>query len=327
MVKYILKRLLHLIPLILGMTFVSFLIIKLAPGDFLTSLKMNPSISKETIEALRKSYGLDQPVIKQYFFWLWNAIHFNLGYSFAYHRPVISLIAGRIGNTLSLTVTAFFVTWMLAVPLGIIAAFYRNKILDRIITSISLVGLSIPSFFVAFLLMFFAAKTGLLPIGGVVSQNYDKLSLAGKILDRLKHMVIPLTAMVVGSISGLVRLVRGTVIDELEKDYVKLAVAKGLPYRVILFKHVLKNAMNPFITLIGFDIAGLLSGAALIEIITAWPGMGRLMFEAVMSQDLFVVMGALYIGGIMLVVGNLIADVLLALNDPRIREREVEGRR
>ncbi|WP_457568167.1 ABC transporter permease [Desulfurobacterium sp.] len=327
MIKYILKRLLHLIPLIVGMTFVSFLIIKLAPGDFLTSLKMNPSISKETLNALRKSYGLDEPVLKQYFLWLWNALHFNLGYSFAYHRPVTSLIASRVANTLCLTVTAFLVTWTLAVPLGIIAAFYRNKFVDRIITSFSLVGLSIPGFFVAFILMFFAAKTGILPIGGVVSQNYDRLTLAGKVLDRLKHMAIPLTAMVVGSISGLVRLVRGTVIDELEKDYVKLAVAKGLPRRIILFRHVMRNAMNPFITLIGFDVAGLLSGAALIEIITAWPGMGRLMFEAVMSQDLFVVMGALYIGGLMLIVGNLLADVLLALNDPRIREREIEGRR
>jgi len=326
MLKYILKRLLHFIPLIFGMTFISFLIIKLAPGDFLTSLRMNPSISEETIKALEKSYGLNQPVIKQYFLWLWNALHFNLGYSFSYHRPVLSLIEERIGNTLSLTVTAFIVSWTVAVPLGLVAAHYRNRLPDKIITAVSLVGLSIPSFFLAFILMFFAAKTGWFPIGGVVSQNYESLSFLGKVIDRLKHMFIPLSAMVVGGISSLVRLVRGTVIEELEKEYVKLAVAKGLPTRVILFKHVLRNALNPFITLIGFDIAGLLSGAALIEIITAWPGMGRLMFDAVMAQDFFVVMGALYIGGIMLIIGNLIADILLAINDPRIREREIEGR-
>ncbi|SNR59953.1 ABC transporter permease [Desulfurobacterium atlanticum] len=326
MFKYIVKRFLHFIPLILGMTFVSFLIIKLAPGDFLTSLRMNPSISEETIKALEKSYGLNEPLIKQYFLWLWNALHFNLGYSFSYHRPVLSLIGERVGNTLSLTVTAFIVSWLVAVPLGIVAAYYRNRFVDRIITSFSLIGLSIPSFFLAFILMFLAAKTGWFPIGGVVSQNYESLSVLGKIVDRLKHMFIPLTAMVVGGISGLVRLIRGTVIEELEKEYVKLAVAKGLPVRVILFKHVLRNALNPFITLIGFDIAGLLSGAALIEIITAWPGMGRLMFDAVMAQDFFVVMGALYIGGIMLIIGNLMADILLALNDPRIREKEIEGR-
>lgn len=307
------------------MTFISFLIIKLAPGDFLTSIKMNPSVSKETIKALEKSYGFDQPVMKQYFLWLWNAVRFNLGYSMSYHRPVISLIGERVFNTLSLTVSAFLISWLFAVPLGIFAAYFRNRFTDKFIIAISIVGISIPSFFIAFLLMFIAAKTGWFPIGGVVSQNYETLSFLGKVSDRFKHMFIPLTAMVIGSISSLVRLIRGTVIDELEKEYVKLTKAKGLPTGVILFKHVLRNALNPFITLIGFDIAGLLSGAALIEIITAWPGMGRLMFDAVMAQDFFVVMGGLYIGGVMLIIGNLIADVLLALNDPRIKEREIEG--
>ncbi len=314
-----------MIPLVIGMTFVSFLIIKLAPGDYLTRLELNPSISKQTIEALRKSYGLDKPVLVQYFYWLKNALRFNLGYSFAYHRSVLSLIAERLTNTLELTLTSFIVSWSLAVPLGVIAGAYSRKLLDRLINFFSLFGISIPNFFVAFLLMLLASKTGWFPIGGVVSPNYQALPWYAKITDRLWHMVVPLTAIVLGSVSGLLRLVRNTIIDELEKDYVKTAIAKGLPYRTVVMKHAFKNALNPFLTLIGYDIAGLLSGAALIEIITAWPGMGRLMFEAVMSQDLFVVMGSLYIGGIMLVIGNLIADVLLALNDPRIREKEVEG--
>jgi peptide/nickel transport system permease protein len=326
MFKYLIKRLLQMIPILIGMTFISFVVIKLAPGDYLTQLELNPSISKETIEKLRKMYGLDQNILLQYLYWLKNALLFNFGYSFAYHKPVLDLIEERLLNTLELTVTSFFVSWLLSVPLGIVAAVYKDRLLDRLIVFFSLFGISFPNFFLAFLLMFFAAKTGLFPIGGVVSQNYENLSFFGKILDRLWHMAVPLTVLVVGSIAGLLRLVRSTVLEELNKDYVKLAIAKGLPYRRVVLKHAFRNALNPFLTLIGFDIANLLSGAALIEIVTAWPGMGRLMFDAVMSQDLFVVMGSLYIGGIMLLFGNLISDLLLALNDPRIREREVEGK-
>ncbi|MEO2065103.1 MAG: ABC transporter permease [Desulfurobacteriaceae bacterium] len=326
MFKYLLKRFLQMVPIVIGMTFVSFVIVKLAPGNYFTQLELNPSISKETIEELRKLYGLDQNLFLQYFKWLLNALQFNLGYSFAYHKPVLDLIKERLVNTLELTVTSFILSWLVAVPLGIVAGVYRGKLLDRLITLFSLFGISLPNFFLAFIFMYFAAKTGLFPIGGVVSQNYDSLPWWGKVLDRLWHMALPLSVLVIGSIAGLLRLVRSTIIDELNKDYVKVAIAKGLPYRVVVMKHAFRNALNPFLTLIGFDIAGLLSGAALVEIITAWPGMGRLMFEAVMSQDLFLVMGSLYIGGIMLVLGNLIADILIAVNDPRIREKEVEGR-
>jgi len=314
-----------MVPIIIGMTFLSFVVMKLAPGDYLTRMELNPSVSKETIEELRKLYGLDQNLFVQYFHWLKNALIFNLGYSFAYHKPVLELIRERLINTLELTVSSFVLSWLISVPLGTLAAVYRGKWLDRFVVSFSLLGISVPNFFLAFLLMFVSAKTGIFPIGGVVSQNYAQLSFFGKIEDRILHMAVPLTVLVVGSVASLLRLIRGTVLDELGKDYVKLAVAKGLPYRTVVLKHAFRNALNPFLTLVGFDIANLLSGAALVEIITAWPGMGRLMFDAVMSQDLFVVMGSLYIGGIMLLVGNLISDLLLALNDPRIREREIEG--
>jgi len=326
MLKYVLKRLLQMVPLLIGMTFISFLIIKLAPGDYFSQLELNPSISKETIEELKKLYGLDQNLLVQYFKWLINALQFKLGYSFAYHKPVVSLIKERLLNTLELTLTSFILSWLIAVPLGIVAGVYRGKFLDRLIIFFSLFGISVPNFFLAFIAMYFAAKTGLFPIGGVVSQNYQSLSFVGKALDRLWHMAVPLSVLVIGSIAGLLRLVRSVIIDELQKEYVKVAIAKGLPYKTVVLKHAFRNALNPFLTLIGFDIAGLLSGAALVEIITAWPGMGRLMFEAVMSQDIFVVMASLYIGGIMLILGNLIADLLIALNDPRVKEREVEGK-
>jgi len=326
MFKFVLKRILQMIPTILGMTFIGFVVIKLAPGDFLSSLELNPSYSKETIEELKKLYGLDENIFVQYFKWLFNAITFNLGYSFAYHKPVSELISERLLNTLSLTVSSFVLSWAIGIPLGVYSAMKSGKLADKIIRAYSYLGISVPNFFVAFLLMLFSAKTGILPIGGIQSFNFEELSFFGKITDRIHHMLLPLTVLVFGSSASLVRLVRNTVMDELKKDYVLLARAKGLPERRILFVHVLKNAMSPFYTLIGFDIANLLSGAVLIEIITSWPGIGRLMFDAVMSQDFFVVMGSLYIGGLMLLAGNLFADIMLAINDPRVREREVEGK-
>jgi peptide/nickel transport system permease protein len=325
MLAYLFKRLLQMFPILVGMTFVSFVVMKLAPGDFFTRLEMDPAVSKETVEKLRHMYGFDRGLLVQYLHWLLNALKFDFGYSFAYHKPVIELIGERLLNTLQLTVSSFLLSWLIAVPLGLIAGVFSGKLLDRLITLFSLLGISVPNFFLAFILMYLASKTGLLPIGGAVSQNYEELTLASKLLDRLHHMLLPLAVLVFGSMAGLLRLVRNTILDELSKDYVKIAIAKGLPYRTVLFKHAFRNAMNPFLTLVGFDIASLLSGSALVEIITAWPGMGRLMFDAVMSQDLFLVMGSLYIGGIMLMVGNLVADLLLAINDPRIREREVEG--
>jgi peptide/nickel transport system permease protein len=174
-------------------------------------------------------------------------------------------------------------------------------------------------------MLFFAVKTGLLPTGGATSPDYDSLSLFEKILDRLWHVALPAFVLAIGSLAGLVRLVRSTMIDALNAEYILFAKAKGLPEKQIILKHALKNALNPFITLLGFEIASLLSGSALVEIIVNWPGMGMLMLEAVLSQDLYLVMGGLYIGAIMLIIGNLIADVLLAKLDPRVRQREVEG--
>ncbi len=325
MLKFIVKRLIQMIPILVGMAFVSFLIIKLAPGDYLSRLELNPAISKQTIENLRKLYGLDRNVFTQFLIWMWNALHFNLGYSFAYHKPVTQLIMERAGNTLELTVPAFLLSWLLSIPIGIVSAVYHNRFVDRIISILSFAGISIPSFFMALSLMYIAAKTGLFPVGGMVSQNYAKLPIYLKFLDRAWHMMVPLTSLVIGSVASLSRLIRSTMIDEIGKNYVMVARAKGIPNRDVLLRYAFRNAMNPFITLMGFGIADLLSGSVLVEIITAWPGLGRLMFNAVMSQDVPLIMGSLYIGGIMLLIGNLIADVLIAFNDPRIRHREVEG--
>ncbi|WP_297452894.1 ABC transporter permease [Persephonella sp.] len=325
MFLYIVKRLIQMIPLVIGITFISFIIIQMAPGDYLDQLRMNPQISKETLRELERAYGLDQPILVQYFKWLINALKFDLGYSFSYHLPVIELIKERVGNTLFLSITSALMAWLLAVPMGIWAALNPNRWIDKFIQLFSFTFMSIPNFFLAFLLLFVAVKTGLFPTGGATSPDYDQLSLTGKIIDRLWHVSLPAFVLAVGSLAGIVRLVRSAMIEALHSEYVMFARAKGLPEKQVIFRHALRNALNPFITLLGFEIANLLSGAALIEIIVNWPGMGMLMLDAVLSQDLYLVMGGLYIGAIMLIIGNLIADILLAKLDPRVRQREIEG--
>ncbi|ACO04361.1 MAG TPA: ABC transporter permease [Persephonella sp.] len=325
MFQYIIKRLIQMIPLVIGITFISFLIIQMAPGSYLDQLKMNPQISKETLKELERAYGLDQPLLVQYFKWLINALKFDLGYSFSYHVPVLELIKERIGNTLFLSITSGLLAWILAVPLGIWAALNPNRWIDKFIQLFSFTFMSIPNFFLAFLMLFVAVKTGIFPTGGATSPDYDQMSLWGKILDRLWHVSLPAFVLGIGSLAGLVRLVRSAMIEAMQSEYVMFARAKGLPERDVIFKHALRNALNPFITLLGFEIASLLSGAALVEIIVNWPGMGMLMLDAVLSQDLYLVMGGLYIGAIMLIIGNLIADILLAKVDPRVRQREIEG--
>ncbi len=321
MLKFVLFRLLQAVPTILGVTFISFLIIKLAPGDFLDQLKLNPQISPETIERLKRLYGLDEPTLVQYLKWLRSAIFFDLGYSFQYHAPVTQLIAERIPNTLLLSVSSALLSWGIAVPIGTLAAFKEGGKFDRLVQAYAYSFMSLPSFFLAFIFLFLASKTGWFPIGGVQSPDFENLSPVGKVLDILHHLFIPAMTLSLVSTAGLIRLVRSAVIEVLKSPMVVMLRAKGLPKGMVV-KHVVKNAMNPFTTLLGYEIASLISGAALIEIITGWPGMGMLMLDAVLSQDLFLVMGGLYIGTIMLIAGNLIADLLLAWIDPRVRERE-----
>ncbi len=323
MLRFILLRLLQAIPTVIGVTLISFFIIKLAPGDFLDQLKLNPQISPETIERLKKLYGLDQPALIQYLKWLKSAVFFDLGYSFQYHAPVIELIAERIPNTLLLSVSSALIAWTLAVPLGMIAAFNEGKKIDRLIQAYAYSFMSLPSFFLAFIFLFIASRTGWFPIGGIQSPDYDQLSTLGKVLDVLHHLFIPAMTLALVSLAGLTRLVRSAVLEVLRSPMITMLRAKGVPQRTIV-KHVFRNAMNPFTTLLGYEVASLISGSALIEIITGWPGMGMLMLDAVLSQDLFLVMGGLYIGTIMLIVGNLLADLLLAYVDPRVREREFE---
>ncbi|MFH1287538.1 MAG: ABC transporter permease [bacterium] len=320
MFSYIRRRIIHMIPLLLGITAFSFIIIQMAPGDFFDQLKLNPQISKVTLEKMRQGFGLDKPWIVQYFHWLKNILKLDFGYSFTYHVPVFDLVKERAWNTFVLSFLSMIFIWLLAIPMGVVSAVKKDTLSDKLLSVLAFFGMSIPSFFLAFLFIFMAAKTGWLPIGGVVSLDHDSLSFFGKIIDYLKHIFIPVSVLVIGGLAGLMRLMRANMLEVLRSQYIVTARAKGLPEYFVIYKHALRNAINPLVTIFGYQISGLLSGAALVETVTSWPGLGRLMLDAVFSQDLYLVMGSLVMSAVLLLFGNLLADVLLLVVDPRIRQ-------
>ena len=314
---YILKRIMNAIPLILIVSIISFLMIRLSPVDPLAELKLNPAISAQTLESEKERLGLDKPVYIQYFKWLGNAVKGDLGVSTSGEK-VSDLLKQRIPNTLLLTLTTIIVTWILAVPIGTYAALNWRSTADRVLTVICSAGMAIPSFFFSLLLLIFAVKTGWFPVGGLTSAGFESFSLPHKILNIIHHLFLPAFVLSTIGLAGLQRQMRGNLLDVLESDYVKMARAKGLPENKVIYKHALRNAINPMVTLIGFEFASLLSGAALTEYVFQYPGLGRLILEAVIKLDINLVMASLMIGVIMLILGNLLADVLLKLVDPRI---------
>ncbi len=315
---YILKRILQTIPLLIFVSIISFFIIRLSPVDPLGELRLNPSISQETLEKEQKRLGLDKPVYIQYFLWAKSFLKGDLGYTAAGEK-VSAKLAERIPNTLLLTLVVIFTTWIAGIPLGLLGAIKQKSYIDRFLTLFTSMGMAIPSFFFAILLLLFAVKTGWFPVGGLTSYNFSELSFWGKFIDITKHLFLPALVLFTISLSGLQRQMRANTLEVLDSDYIKYARAKGLSENKIIFKHALRNAINPMITLLGFEFAGLLSGAALTEYVFQYPGLGRLILEAVMKSDINLVMASLMIGAFMLVLGNLIADILLIITDPRIR--------
>ena len=315
---YILKRIIQTIPLLFIVSIISFFIIRLSPVDPLGELRLNPSISQETLQKEQQRLGLDKPIYVQYFLWAKSFVKGDLGYTSSGEK-VSQKLAERIPNTLLLTSVVIFVTWLIGVPLGLLAAIRQKSWADRLLTVLTSMGMAIPSFFFAILLLLFAVKTGWFPIGGLTSYNFSEMSFVGKFIDISRHLFLPALVLVTVSLSGLQRQMRANTLEVLDSDYIKYARAKGLPENTVIFKHALRNAMNPMITLLGFEFAGLLSGAALTEFVFQYPGLGRLILEAVMKSDINLVMASLMIGAFMLVLGNLIADILLIITDPRIR--------
>ena len=314
---YIFKRILQTIPLLFLVSIISFFLIRVAPVDPLAELRLNPSITQETLDYETQRLGLDKPVIVQYGLWLKSFVQGDLGYCTTGEKVADKLME-RIPNTLLLTSFVIFFTWAVGIPLGIVAALHWRKPIDRILTILSSIGMAIPSFFFALLLLIFAVKTGWFPTGGLTSYDFSEMTILGKILDILHHLVLPVVVLFTISLSGLQRQMRGNLLDVLQSDYVKFAKAKGLSETKVVYKHALRNAINPMVTLLGFEFASLLSGAALTEYVFQYPGLGRLILEAVMKSDINLVMASLMIGTIMLVIGNLLADILLKLVDPRV---------
>lgn len=318
---YILKRLLQAALTLLLASALCFAIVEIAPGDYLDTLKENPQITPERIAELTAQFGLDQPPLMQYFRWLGRVItRFDFGTSFVYFRSVSSLLVERIPATLLLAVSSIIATWAIAIPLGILGAVKQNSRIDQVLRVLSYIGQGFPSFITALIFLIIAQfLSPLFPVGGMTSINHEQLSPLGKILDILWHMVLPTIALSITSFAGLQRLTRGQLLDVLRQDYIQTARAKGLPENKVIYVHALRNAINPLITLLGFEFASLLGGSFIAEFFFNWPGLGRLTLQAVQAQDKYLVMASLMMGATMLIVGNLLADLLLKTVDPKIK--------
>jgi peptide/nickel transport system permease protein len=319
MLSYLVKRLLHLIPILLGVSLLTFLLMAMTPGDYFTQLSQNPQISPETLAQLRAEQHLDKPWYIQYAYWLGGAVRGNLGYSVAYKTSVSELIASRLWNTFLLSVCATVLAWGVAVPLGIWAAVNKDSWIDRFCSLIAFVGLSVPDILLALLALMFAAATGWFPVGGAQSSLYDLMSPAQQFWDRIHHLILPTIVLAAGELAGIMRQMRSNLLDTLRAEFVTTARAKGIPEGWVIYKHVLRNAINPLLTIFGYSIAGLLSGAFIVENVLAWPGLGRLTLEALTAKDYRLVVASVVMAAALLVTGNFIADIMLAWSDPRIR--------
>lgn len=318
---YVVKRLLEALVTLLLASALSFFIIQLAPGDFLAAMRQDPQTSADTIQQLEEQFGLNRPAWQQYLNWLEQVIfHFNFGISFAYQRPVVEILWERIPNTLLLSFASIVVTWSIALPLGIIGAVNQNRFADRFLRVIAYIGQGFPTLITGLLLLFFAQITSpLFPVGGMTSIDHADLTPVGQVVDVLWHLILPTLALSVTSFAGLQRIMRGELLDVLRQDYIQTARAKGLPENRVIYVHALRNAVNPLITLLGFEFASLLSGAFITENFFNWPGLGKLTLQAVQAQDLYLVMASLIMAAVMLIFGNLAADLMLKVVDPRIK--------
>ena len=319
---YILKRLGLTIPMLLGITLISFMVIHLAPGtpvDMQTT--MNPKASLEAQKRLREIYGLDKPLPVQYWNWLKRVSVLDFGRSISPdRRPVWDKIKERIGITLGLNLLSLLIILAVAVPLGVMAACRPNSWFDKGTTLFVFFGFAMPSFWLALLLiLFFGVYLDWLPISGLTSLNFRQFSFWQKVQDLGAHVTLPVLGAAFMGLAGMSRYMRGSMLEVIRQDYITTARAKGLPERTVIFKHALRNALLPLITMLGLSVPGLIGGSIIFESIFAIPGMGQLFYGAVMARDYSLVMGELVIGAILTLLGNMLADVGYALADPRIR--------
>lgn len=346
MTRYIARRLVTMIFLLLGISLISFLIMQLAPGSYLDTMALNPQISPSYIAHMREKLGLNLPWVQQYFHWLWGIlphpahgdrwwlgifpdfIHadwhqwqaLDFGISFARQIPVFEMLKPAMMNTFILALVSVIISWIIAVPFGVLSAARKNSFLDKTSVFFAYVGFAIPDFFLAILVLYFAAQIpNVFPIGGMTRPDFDFLSPLQKLGDLMRHLCLPAFVLAVGNVAYLLRQMRASMLDTMQAEFITTARAKGVPERTVIFRHAFRNALNPMITLFGFELGFLLSGALAVEIVMSWPGLGRVIYEALIQKDLYVVMGDLMLSSFLLIVGNLIADILLAWSDPRIR--------
>ncbi|MCE5300090.1 MAG: ABC transporter permease [Spirochaetia bacterium] len=319
--RYIIRRLLLMIPVLLGITVITFCIVHLTPGGFVrVNMEMNTKISPDSMQKLKALYGLDKPVHLQYLDWLSRFVRFDFGHSFTDNRPVLEKVLERLPATLLLNITSLVMIFFFGTIIGVTSALKRNSPYDRIMTAVTFVGYSMPAFWLALVMMMaFAVKWPVLPVSGMTSMNFDMMSATEKVWDIARHLVMPVFITAFGGLAYVSRYVKSGMVEALTQQYTTAAYAKGLPERDIIFRNALKNSLLPVITLLGLSLPGLIGGSFIFETIFAWPGMGRLAYDAAMTFDYPVIMGTVTMAALLTLTGNLLADISYALVDPRIR--------
>jgi len=322
-IAYLLRRLAGLVPLFIGITLISFAIIHLAPGEPEVTAEFNPKVSLEVRQRIAKLYGLDQPLHIQYARWVSRIVRGDLGHSFLDDRPVREKIVERLPITLMINVLSLGLILLMAIPLGVAAATRPRSVFDQSTTLLVFVGFSMPEFWLALLLMaWLGVSWGWVPVSGLTSINFDAWPWWQRLLDLAHHLALPVFVAAFGGLAGLSRYMRGSMVEVLRQDYIRTAYAKGLSTTQVVYRHALRNAVLPIVTILGLSLPGLIGGSVIFETIFAIPGMGRLYYEAVMARDYPVVMGILTLGAGLTLVGNLLADLAYAWVDPRIRVGE-----
>jgi peptide/nickel transport system permease protein len=327
---YLVKRLLQVIPTLLGITLITFLIIQLAPGNpALLKLRMtgegqvsDDAISQQIIEQTKKLYGLDKPIPIQYLLWVKRVLTFDFGTSYKDHRRVWDKIAERLPVTLQINIISILLVYLIAIPCGIYSATHSGSWQDRVLTVVFFVLYSLPSFWVAVLLIMFLGGGDfwdVFPVYGISALGSESWSFSKWFVDRLWHLVLPVTCLTYGGLAYLSRLARSGILEVIREDYIRTARAKGLKERVVIYKHALRNALLPIVTLLAFLLPGMFGGSVIIESIFSIPGMGQLSFEAVLSRDYPVIMAIVTISAMLTLVGLLLSDILYAALDPRIK--------
>ena len=326
MIKLIARRILVSIFLVFGLLTVTFIIIRLAPGD--PSLRyLSPEVKPEIVKQIKENYGLNEPISTQYFKWLGlmhpykGVIQGDFGYSFSYHKPVLDVIKEAIPNTLLLTISAIFLNFFVGIILGIYSAYNENKKSEKVISTVSVTLYSLPDFWVSLLLIvLFSLVLGWLPSSQIKSIEYDELSSIGKLIDLFKHLILPVIVLGVFSSASTIKYMKGSLSEILNKDYILFARMNGLSERKIFFNHVFRNSLNPIFTIFGLYFPLILGSSAVIEYVFALPGLGRIGIDSIFSRDYPVIIAITFIAGIMVAIGNIIADLLIIINDPRIRK-------